>query len=313
MRNKKTKVAQSISRDALSIYLEEIEKIPLLTKKEEVLLAEKNQKGDEQAREKMIRANLRLVVKIAKEYAFFGVPFLDLISEGNIGLIKAVERFDPKKGGKLSTYSAWWIKQCIKSALSDQSRTIRLPIYQIEKISRINKVKKYLTERLKREPTNEEISLETRISPYKVALLLSLNKHPASLDKPVKEDEADKLGDFITDDNTLDPYHTLLRKIFFREIKDVVEQLDSRRAKVILLRFGLEGKKAQTLEEIGLFFNISRERVRQLQQSALVKIREIFYEKERQHTRQEVEKLFREKENEKILKQVLRKNTKEKD
>lgn len=302
MRTKKATFAQTFSKDALSIYLEAIDKIPLLKYEEEMMLSEKVKQGDAQAREKMIKANLRLVVKIAKEYAYFGVPFLDLISEGNIGLIKAVERFDPKKGGKLSTYSAWWIKQYIKRAITDQSRTIRLPIYQVEKITRINRTKERLSEVLKREPTDEEIALEISMPSYKVTLLREINSRPASLDMPISENETDRLADFIMDENTPDPCQALLQKNFLREINNVVKQLDSRRAEIICLRFGLDGKQKQTLEKISHTFNISRERVRQLEQSALVKIKKILKEKERPKEYWKNDISVIKKENEQIIK-----------
>ena len=273
---------------ALTIYLREIGKVSLLTIEEEVELAAKIKAGDMQARNKMVRANLRLVVKIANDYSNFGLPLLDLISEGNIGLIKAVERFDPAKGGKLSTYAAWWIKQSIKRALANQGKTIRLPVHLVDKIAKLRRTAVQMQEGLGREPTDEELGLELGLPSAKVANLKTLGIRPTSLDVPIGEDEGGGLGDIIGDDNALPPSEALDIKSLSDDLKELLDDLEEREAEIIRLRFGLKGDRPMTLEEVGETFDITRERVRQLQNLALVKIRQGLKKKEQVHTKEEV-------------------------
>ncbi|GHC07901.1 sigma-70 family RNA polymerase sigma factor [Cerasicoccus arenae] len=272
----------------LQLYLQEIGKTPLLKPEEEVQLARLIMKGDEKSRQKMIKANLRLVVKIAYDYANFGLPLLDLISEGNIGLIKAVERFDPDKGGKLSTYAAWWIKQSIKRALANQSKTIRLPVHLVDKIAKIRRTAMQLQEELDREATDEEIGLVLEMSPSKVAHLKSVSIRPSSLDAPVGEDDGTQLGELVGDDNALTPFQTLSGKSLMTDVNDMIDALDEREAEIIRLRFGLKGEHPMTLEEVGAMFDVTRERVRQLQNIALQKMRRAMTDRERQRSADEV-------------------------
>jgi len=293
-------------RNTLKLYMREIGKVDLLTAKEELQLAARIKKGDEEARKHMIHANLRLVVKIAHDYANFGLPLLDLISEGNIGLIKAVERFDPNKGGKLSTYAAWWIKQSIKRALANQSKTIRLPVHLVDKIARMRKVTKLLLDELEREPTNDEIAFELGMPVNKVAHLKSVSVRPASLDAPVGGDEDTQFGDLIGDENAPTPFEDLRSKSILADIHSLIEGLDPREADIIRMRFGLGGKKPKTLEEVGLEFDITRERVRQLQNMALMKMRKSMASKERQRTTEELEDEKRERQRMEVLQQFFK-------
>jgi RNA polymerase primary sigma factor len=279
-----------LERSNLQLYLQEIGKTPLLTIEEEVALAKRIRRGDKAARDKMISANLRLVVKIAMDYKDFGLPLLDLISEGNIGLIKAVERFDPRKGGKLSTYAAWWIKQSIKRALANQSKTIRLPVHLVDKISRMRRTAMALTEQLGREPTDEEIAIELQIPTSKVAHLKSVSTRPTSLDAPIgDEGDSATFGDIVGDDNAVDPYENLRHKSLNADLSAMVNSLDEREAEIIKLRFGLEGRDELTLEEVGRRFNVTRERIRQLEYLALSKIRKAMTRNEQQRSSDEIE------------------------
>lgn len=258
----------------IKIYLREIGQTPLLSREEEVKLARRIKKGDQVARQQMIKANLRLVVKIAHDYAAYGLPLLDLISEGNIGLMKAVERFDPKKGGKLSTYAAWWIKQSIKRALANQSKTIRLPVHLVDKIARMRRVGMQLAEEFGREPTDEELGEELAMAPAKIAQLRTAAIRPASLDATVgQEEDGASLGDMIGDDSASAPSEMLSDKNLRKAVLDLLHILDERELKIITMRFGLSGKKEMTLEEVGRKFNVTRERIRQLQNIALRKIK----------------------------------------
>ncbi len=258
----------------IKIYLREIGQTPLLTREEEVKLARRIKKGDQAARQHMIKANLRLVVKIAHDYSNLGLPLLDLISEGNIGLMKAVERFDPKKGGKLSTYAAWWIKQSIKRALANQSKTIRLPVHLVDKIARMRRISTQLAEEFGREPTDEELAEELNISAAKVSQLRTAAIRPASLDASVGgEDDSVSLGDLIGDESATDPHQMLSDKNLKGSIGDVMHVLDERELKIITARFGLDGKREMTLEEVGKKFKVTRERIRQLQNIALRKLK----------------------------------------
>ncbi|MGA2222281.1 MAG: RNA polymerase sigma factor RpoD/SigA [Verrucomicrobiia bacterium] len=269
------------SDDGIKIYLREIGKIPLLKPEDEVRLAARIKKGDKKARTKMIRANLRLVVKIAHDYSNLGLPLLDLISEGNIGLMKAVERFDPKKGGKLSTYAAWWIKQSIKRALANQGKTIRLPVHLVDKISKVKRASHQLSERLGREPTDAELAAKLDMSPAKVTQLRTISIRPASLDAPIGEDDVAEFSEIVGDENALTPFELLRDKTLREDISEVLSEIEPREAEILILRFGLDGSKPQTLEEVGKKFKVTRERVRQIQNIALIKLRRIMEKQER--------------------------------
>jgi RNA polymerase primary sigma factor len=277
-------------RSNLQLYLQEIGKTALLTIEEEVQLAKRIRRGDKAARDHMISANLRLVVKIAMDYKDFGLPLLDLISEGNIGLIKAVERFDPRKGGKLSTYAAWWIKQSIKRALANQSKTIRLPVHLVDKISKMRRTAMKLTEELGREPTDEELAIELQIPTSKVAHLKSVSVRPASLDAPIGEDgDSGTFGEIVGDENAVSPFEGLREKNLNSDLHALVESLDEREAEIIKLRFGLEGRDELTLEEVGKKFHVTRERIRQLEYIALSKMRKAMAKNEAVRTSDEIE------------------------
>jgi len=267
--------------NGFQLYLREIGEYPLITVEEEVKLARRIKRGDKEARAIMIRSNLRLVVKIARDYSNFGLPLLDLISEGNIGLMKAVERFDPKKGGKLSTYAAWWIKQSIKRALANQSKTIRLPVHLVDKIAKLRRVSNQMTEELGREPTDEELAEEVGMGASKVAALKSAAIRPTSLDQPINEEESASLGDIIGDEDAMDPYEALRDKDLREEVGDLLDVLDDRERRIINSRFGLDGQRLKTLEEVGEKFGVTRERIRQVQNIALNKLRRALNKKER--------------------------------
>jgi RNA polymerase primary sigma factor len=275
-------------KSSIKLYLQEIAKTALLTHEEEVSLAERIRAGDKEARDRMIAANLRLVVKIAYDYNNFGLPLLDLISEGNIGLIKAVERFDPAKGGKLSTYAAWWIKQSIKRALANQGKTIRLPVHLVDKIANMRRITQRLTEELGREPNDDEVAIEMGIPVNKVAHLKSVSVRPASLDAPIGDGDDTEFGDMVGDENAINPFDNLRSKSLFSDMNRMLDELDPREAEIIRLRYGLDGSKPRTLEEVGLEFNITRERVRQLQNMAITRMRKVMVSKERQRSAEEV-------------------------
>ena len=269
------------SDSSLKLYLREISRTPLLTAEEEVALAERIKNGDSEARSHMIRANLRLVVKIAQDYASYGLPVTDLISEGNIGLMKAVERFDPEKGGKLSTYAAWWIKQSIKRALANQSKTIRLPVHMVDKIAKMRRISSMLAEALGREPTDEELADEVGLPRRKLAMLKQASQRPTSLDAPINEGEATEYGEVIGDDRAVNPLDMLSDKNLHGELDGLLSVLDERERRIIDDRFGLSGKTPLTLEEVGREFGVTRERIRQLQNSALTKMRRALRKKEK--------------------------------
>jgi RNA polymerase primary sigma factor len=269
------------SENGIKIYLREIGQIPLLTPKDEVRLAARIKKGDRQARAQMIKANLRLVVKIAHDYSNFGLPLLDLISEGNIGLMKAVERFDPKKGGKLSTYAAWWIKQSIKRALANQAKTIRLPVHLVDKISKMKRAGHKLSEKLGREATDQELADVLGMTRAKVAQLRTISIRPASLDAPIGDDDATEFSEIVADDAALTPFELLRDKTLRQEVRDILEELEPREAEILTLRFGLDGNKPKTLEEVGRKFKVTRERVRQIQNIALMKLRRVMDKQDR--------------------------------
>src|SRR6187549_1234685 len=246
----KSYMAAEDSDTGIKIYLREIGQIPLLTPDQEIELAAKIKVGDNEARALMIRSNLRLVVKIAHDYANLGLPLLDLISEGNIGLMKAVERFDPAKGGKLSTYAAWWIKQSIKRALANQSKTIRLPVHLVDKISKMRRVALQMSEELGREPTDQELAEEVGLSASRVAQMRTAAIRPASLDAPISEDDSTEFGEIVGDLEALTPFENLRDKNLRDEVSDLLGVLDEREKKIIFSRFGLDGGKAKTLEEV---------------------------------------------------------------
>src|SRR5881275_3002204 len=265
----------------LERYLKEIGRIPLLTPEQEIELAGKIKKGDVAARERMILANLRLVVTIAHDYANLGLSLLDLISEGNIGLTKAVERFDPTKGAKLSTYAAWWIKQSIKRALANQSKTIRLPVHLVDKISKMRRVSLQMSEELGREPTDDELGEEIGIAAGKVSQLKTVSIRPASLDAPISDDDSTEFGEIVGDEDAQTPFELLRDKNLRNEVGGLLDVLDDREKKIIFQRFGLDGGKPKTLEEVGKKFGVTRERIRQLQNIALSKLRRALSKKER--------------------------------
>src|SRR5882724_8627943 len=258
---------------ALKLYLREIGKVKLLSLNEEIHLAARIRKGDKKARERMIKANLRLVVKIARDYEGLGVPLLDLISEGNIGLMKAVERFDPSKGAKLSTYGSWWIKQAIKSALANQSKTIRLPVHMVDKISKMKRAAGRLQEVFGREPTDEELGEELCVKASRVAMMRMAAIRPASLEAPIGSEDTSNLADVVEDEKADNPYEMLEEKGITGMLQEMVEALNPREAKVVRARFGLDGRPLRTLEEIGVDLGVTRERVRQIESSALKKLR----------------------------------------
>lgn len=259
--------------DPVRMYLKEIGRIPLLTPEEEIELAKRMEKGDEEAKRRLAEANLRLVVSIAKRYVGRGMLFLDLIQEGNLGLIKAVEKFDYRKGYKFSTYATWWIRQAITRAIADQARTIRIPVHMVETINKLIRVSRQLVQELGREPTPEEIAKEMGISPEKVREIIKIAQEPVSLETPIGEEEDSHLGDFIEDQDAKAPAeeasHTLLRE----QLDEVLSTLTDREQKVLRLRFGLDDGRARTLEEVGYAFGVTRERIRQIEAKTLRKLR----------------------------------------
>jgi RNA polymerase primary sigma factor len=298
-------------RSNLQLYLQEIGKTPLLTVEEEVTLARRIRRGDKAARDHMISANLRLVVKIAMDYKDFGLPLLDLISEGNIGLIKAVERFDPRKGGKLSTYAAWWIKQSIKRALANQSKTIRLPVHLVDKISKMRRTAMQLTEQLGREPSDEELAAELQIPTSKVAHLKSVSVRPASLDAPIGEEgDSATFGEIVGDDNAVSPFEGLREKNLNTDLSAMVNSLDKREAEIIKLRFGLEGREELTLEEVGKKFHVTRERIRQLEYLALTKMRKAMAKNEAVRSVDEIEQEKRARDRMAVIREFVESKTK---
>src|SRR6478672_6049696 len=264
----------------LKRYLQEIGQFSLLTPQQEVELAGKIKKGDAAARERMINANLRLVVTIARDYANLGLPLLDLISEGNIGLTKAVERFDPTKGAKLSTYAMWWIKQSIKRALANQSKTIRVPVHLVDKVAKVRRLSLRMSDELGREPTDDELGEEIGIDSDKISRLKSVGIRPTSLDAPITNDDSTEFGDVIGDNEAQTPFELLREKNLLGEVDGLLEVLDPREKKIISRRFGLDGGNPKTLEDVSKGFGITRERIRQLQNTALAKLRRAFSKRE---------------------------------
>ncbi len=263
-----------VADDSVRLYLREIGKIPLLKADEELALAQRVVAGEKEAKDQMAEANMRLVVSIAKRYVGRGLDLLDLIQEGNTGLLRAVEKFDPDKGFKFSTYATWWIRQAITRAIADQARTIRIPVHMVETINKLLRTQRRLTQELNREPTNEEIAKEMEIDVEKVEHIMKIKQDISSLDASVRDDEEDSvLGDFIEDEDTVSPEESATGQLLKEHVKDMLGALTEREQKILKLRFGLEDGKSHTLEEVGQEFNVTRERIRQIEAKALAKLR----------------------------------------
>lgn len=263
-----------ISDDSVRLYLREIGKIPLLNPEEELSLAQKVKAGDKKAKDKMAEANMRLVVSIAKRYSGRGLDFLDLIQEGNTGLLRAVEKFDPDKGFKFSTYATWWIRQAITRAIADQARTIRIPVHMVETINKLLRTQRRLTQELNREPTIEELAAEMEMEPEKIEYVMKIKQDITSLDANVRDDDDDSvLGDFIEDEEAQSPEEAATTQLLKEQVKDMLGVLTEREQKILKMRFGLEDGKSHTLEEVGQEFSVTRERIRQIEAKALSKLR----------------------------------------
>lgn len=263
-----------ISDDSVRLYLREIGKIPLLNSEEELELAHRVIKGEQEAKDKMAEANMRLVVSIAKRYVGRGLDLLDLIQEGNTGLLRAVEKFDPDKGFKFSTYATWWIRQAITRAIADQARTIRIPVHMVETINKLLRTQRRLTQELNREPTNEEIAKAMELEVSKVEHIMKIKQDISSLDASIRDDEEDSvLSDFIEDEDTISPEESATGQLLKEQVKDMLRSLTEREQKIIKMRFGLEDGKSHTLEEVGQEFSVTRERIRQIEAKALTKLR----------------------------------------
>ena len=274
MENIDLSVPEGVSiEDPVRMYLKEIGKVPLLSAEEEITLAKRMENGDESAKKRLAEANLRLVVSIAKRYVGRGMLFLDLIQEGNLGLIKAVEKFDYRKGYKFSTYATWWIRQAITRAIADQARTIRIPVHMVETINKLIRVSRQLLQELGREPQPEEIAKEMNMSVDRVREILKISQEPVSLETPIGEEEDSHLGDFIQDDNVPVPADAAAFTLLIEQLVEVLGTLTEREQKVLRLRFGLDDGRARTLEEVGKEFNVTRERIRQIEAKALRKLR----------------------------------------
>jgi RNA polymerase primary sigma factor len=265
--------AESLRGDALQLYLREIGRVKLITPPEEIALAKRIQRGDKQAREQMIKANLRLVVKIARDYDGLGLPLLDLISEGNIGLMKGVERFNPNKGAKLSTYASWWIKQSIKRALANQSKTIRLPVHVVDKVAHIRKAEVRLRETLDREPTDQEVADDLGLNTRRVQQYRDASRAPVSLDSPIGAEDSASISEVVADTNAAAPFDRLAKDNDNELVQAVLATLDARESRILAMRFGLDDGTPKTLEEVGEQFGVTRERIRQIQEQALQKMR----------------------------------------
>lgn len=259
--------------DPIRMYLKEIGKIPLLSTDEEIELAKRMEKGDEEARKKLAEANLRLVVSIAKRYVGRGMQFLDLIQEGNLGLIKAVEKFDYRKGYKFSTYATWWIRQAITRAIADQARTIRIPVHMVETINRLIRTSRQMVQELGREPTPEELAKRLDMPVERVREIKKISQDPVSLETPIGEEEDSHLGDFIQDDNVMVPADQAAFTLLHEQLMESLETLTEREQQVLRLRFGLDDGRPRTLEEVGRVFHVTRERIRQIEAKALRKLR----------------------------------------
>jgi RNA polymerase primary sigma factor len=277
----KGRMTAETSDTAMTVYLREIGRIPRLTQQQEIELAAKIRNGDRKARALMISSNLRLVVTIAQDYANLGLPILDVISEGNIGLMTAVDRFDPSKGAKLSTYAAWWIKQSIKRALSNQGKTIRLPVHLGDKISKMRRVALQMSEELGREPTDDELAEEVGIASAKVSQLKTASIRPSSLEAPISDDDLTEFGESVGDEEARTPFELLRDKDLQNNIGGLLEVLDAREKKIISQRFGFDGGARKTLNEIGKKLGVSRERIRQLENIALSKLRRALSQRDR--------------------------------
>jgi RNA polymerase primary sigma factor len=260
------------SLDSLRLYLREIGKVPLLTADQEVYLAKRIERGDMAAKTHMIEANLRLVVSIAKGYLGRGLSFLDLIQEGSLGLIRAVEKFDYRKGYKFSTYATWWIRQAVTRAIADKARTIRIPVHMVEKLNKVVHIERQLVQRLGREPKPEEIAEELEITTEEVRDILRMAQLPVSLEKPIGEEEESELGDFVQDEQAESPFDSASLSLRQQDIRRALDSLPERERKVIELRFGLTGDRPRTLEEVGRAFNVTRERIRQIENNTLKKL-----------------------------------------
>ncbi len=260
--------------DSVRLYLREIGKIPLLTGPEEITLARRVRRGDKRAKDKMAEANMRLVVSIAKRYVGRGLDLLDLIQEGNTGLLRAVEKFDPDKGFKFSTYATWWIRQAITRAIADQARVIRIPVHMVETINKLLRTQRKLTQELGREPTNEELAKELEIEPEKIDHIMRIKQDISSLDAPVRDDEEDStLEQFIVDEDTKSPEEAATQQLLKEHVNDMLRTLTPREQKILKMRFGLEDGRTHTLEEVGQEFGVTRERIRQIEAKALAKLR----------------------------------------
>ena len=264
---------EGATTDPVRMYLKEIGKIPLLSAEEEIELAKRISEGDEEAKKRMIEANLRLVVSVAKHYLGRGMQLLDLIQEGNMGLLKAVEKFDYTKGYKFSTYATWWIRQSITRAVADQARTIRIPVHMVETINRVSRISRSLVQELGREPTLDEISDALGIPQEKIAEVMKIAQDPVSLETPVGEEDDSHLGDFIPDSDVTEPAESASYNMLRQQLTEVMQTLSPRECKVLRLRFGMEDGRAHTLEEVGKEFDVTRERVRQIEAKALRKLR----------------------------------------
>ncbi|MGH7196994.1 MAG: RNA polymerase sigma factor RpoD [Candidatus Saccharimonadales bacterium] len=263
-----------ISDDSVRLYLREIGKIPLLNPEEELALAQKVKAGNKGAKDKMAEANMRLVVSIAKRYSGRGLDFLDLIQEGNTGLLRAVEKFDPDKGFKFSTYATWWIRQAITRAIADQARTIRIPVHMVETINKLLRTQRRMTQELNREPTIEELAKEMEMEPDKIEYVMKIKQDITSLDANVRDDDDDSvLGDFIEDEEAQSPEEAATTQLLKEQVKDMLGVLTEREQKILKMRFGLEDGKSHTLEEVGQEFSVTRERIRQIEAKALSKLR----------------------------------------
>ncbi len=279
--------AEAPRSDALVLYLREIGQVKLLTPDEEIVLARRIQRGDKKAREQMIKANLRLVVKIARDYDGLGVPLLDLISEGNIGLMKGVERFDPKKGAKLSTYASWWIKQSIKRALANQSKTIRLPVHVVDKLAHLRRAELKLRETLGRDPTEEELAEESNLRPRRVREYQQASKAPVSLDAELGGDESERVSEIVSDPDAEAPFDHVVKETDVELLREILPTLTERESGILEMRFGLRDGTPRTLEEIGAEWGVTRERIRQIQEEALRKLRAKMEKRDRPSNEQE--------------------------
>lgn len=264
---------ESLHGDAFLLYLREIGQVKLLTPQEEIVLARRIKRGDKDARDQMIKANLRLVVKIARDYEGMGLPLLDLINEGNIGLMKGVKRFDPDKGAKLSTYASWWIKQAIKRALANQSKTIRLPVHVVDKLAHIRRAEATLHKAFDREPTDEEVADHLGLDARRVRQYRDASRAPVSLDSPIGDDNSTAIAEIVADPSAAAPFERLVSDTDHALVREVLATLDARESRILAMRFGLDDGKPKTLEEVGELVGVTRERIRQIQEQALQKMR----------------------------------------